>query len=62
MVVKPVTSPTVCPLCQAKLEFVEKPGDKSKEVAFCSCRGKRVSVIERDAFPRGLKVQTGKKE
>lgn len=54
-----------CPLCSKEIPFEEKEGDPTKQVAFCSCRGTRVPVIEKDALPRGLKVRlpkTTKKE
>lgn len=49
-----------CPRCQASISFEPKPGDPTKEVARCGCRGRLVSVVERDALTNSLKVQPTK--
>lgn len=38
-----------CGNCQKELELVEKPGDKTKLVAICDCRGSSVQVYETDS-------------
>jgi hypothetical protein len=40
-----------CPLCQKKIDLVEKLGDSTRLQGFCSCRGLRRCVIEINAEP-----------
>ena len=36
----------VCPLCGEERELVPHPEDAGRLVAYCTCRGSRVSIVD----------------
>lgn len=40
-----------CPICGETIEFVPHPDKPGRQVAYCTCRGGEVAVVETETTP-----------